>query len=115
MEEMDEVVDDIWKRLPKLTGYFEEVLAANAASDGEWFVGAGLTYVDLMAFAVIDGLGYAFPHSMARLGSDLVGLLDLHARIGGRPRIASYRASSRYLSFNEDGIFRRYEELDPPD
>ncbi len=31
-----------------------------------------------------------------------------------RPRIAAYRGSERCIPFNEDGIFRRYPELDRP-
>jgi glutathione S-transferase len=32
--------------------------------------------------------------------------------VRGRERIAAYLASPRRLAFNEDGIFRRYPELD---
>jgi glutathione S-transferase len=38
--------------------------------------------------------------------------VDLHDRIGGRPNIAAYLASPRRIPFNNDGIFRRYPELD---
>jgi glutathione S-transferase len=36
----------------------------------------------------------------------------LHAAVAQRPRIAAYLASDRRIPFNEDGIFRRYPELD---
>jgi glutathione S-transferase len=36
----------------------------------------------------------------------------LHDRVAGRPRISAYLASDRRIAFNEDGIFRRYPELD---
>jgi glutathione S-transferase len=39
-------------------------------------------------------------------------LMALHQRVGQRPRIAAYLASSRRIAFNEDGIFRHYPELD---
>jgi glutathione S-transferase len=39
-------------------------------------------------------------------------LLDLHARVAARPRVAAYLASDRRIPFNEEGIFRRYPELD---
>jgi glutathione S-transferase len=40
------------------------------------------------------------------------GLVDLHDRIASRPNIKAYLASDRRIAFNEDGIFRRYKELD---
>jgi glutathione S-transferase len=41
-------------------------------------------------------------------------LFALHARIQHRPRIAGYVASPRRISFHQDGIFRRYPELQRP-
>jgi glutathione S-transferase len=40
----------------------------------------------------------------------------LHEAVAARPRIAAYLASERRLPFSEEGIFRRYPELDlqPP-
>jgi glutathione S-transferase len=40
------------------------------------------------------------------------GLIDLHDRVAARPNIRAYLASERRIAFNEDGIFRRYKELD---
>ena len=40
------------------------------------------------------------------------GLVDLHDRVAARPNIKAYLASERRIPFNEDGIFRRYKELD---
>ena len=39
-------------------------------------------------------------------------LVDLHDRIAVRPNIKAYLASERRIPFNEEGIFRRYKELD---
>ncbi len=39
-------------------------------------------------------------------------LLALRDRVAARPRIAAYLASPRRLAFNQQGIFRRYPELD---
>jgi glutathione S-transferase len=39
-------------------------------------------------------------------------LLKLHDRVAQRPRLAAYLASERRIPFNQDGIFRRYPELD---
>ncbi|MGZ8388748.1 MAG: glutathione S-transferase, partial [Rhodoplanes sp.] len=36
----------------------------------------------------------------------------LHERVAARPRIAAYLSSDRRLPFSEEGIFRRYPELD---
>ena len=41
-------------------------------------------------------------------------IVDLHARIAALPRVAAYLRSSRRIAFNEQGIFRRYPELDLP-
>ncbi|HEY3177969.1 MAG TPA: glutathione S-transferase [Casimicrobiaceae bacterium] len=101
----------IKERLPKYLGYFETVLERNARKQNV-LVGAKLTYVDLSAFQLIEGLVYAFPKAMARLGKKHPRLMRLHASVAVRPRIAAYLASERRIAHNEDDIFRRYPELD---
>jgi glutathione S-transferase len=61
---------------------------------------------------MIEGLRYAFPRTMARLEPKHGRSLALHDRIAARPRIAAYLASPRRIPFNQEGIFRRYPELD---
>jgi len=39
-------------------------------------------------------------------------LMRLHERVARRPRLAAYLASPRRIPFNQQGIFRRYAELD---
>jgi glutathione S-transferase len=97
------------ERMPRYLGWLEDVLDRNG---GRWLVGRGLTYADLSAFQVIEGLRYAFPNAMARLERKIPQLVALHDRVAKRPRIAAYLASTRRLAFNQDGIFRRYPELD---
>lgn len=99
------------ERGPELLGYFEDVLARNTSGRGH-MAGRSLSYVDLSMFQVIEGLHYAFPAMMARLAPSLPGLVSLHERVARRPNIAAYLASDRRIAFNEDGIFRRYPELD---
>lgn len=99
------------QRVPKFLGYFERVLARNPAGDAH-LVGNAVTYADLSMFQVIAGLGYAFPRLIERIESDYPRLIALHGRIAAEPRIAAYLASERRIPFNEDGIFRHYEELD---
>ena len=77
-------------------------------------VGRGLTYVDMSAFQVVEGLRYAFPHAMRRLERKVPRLVGVHDRVAGRARIAAYLASKRRRAFNQLGIFRRYPELDAP-
>ena len=101
------------ERLPKFLGYFESVLAANAKSKGRHVVGRASSYVDLSLFQVMVGLAYAFPKALRRLEKDIPLLLALRDRVAARPQIAAYLGSSRRIAFNEDGIFRRYPELDP--
>jgi glutathione S-transferase len=98
-------------RAPKYLGYFESVLAANAARGG-WLVGGRLTYADLSLFQLVAGLRYALPRAMARLERKVPRVVAVHDRVAARPRIAAYLASGRRLPFGEDGIFRHYPELD---
>ena len=98
--------------MPRYLGWLEDVLARNRESEGRWLVGRDLTYADLSAFQVVEGLRYAFPNAMARLERKLPRLVALRDRVAARPRIAAYLASPRRLPFNQDGIFRRYPELD---
>jgi glutathione S-transferase len=104
----------VTERMPRYLGWLEQVLARNAKSGGRWLVGRDLTYVDLSAFQVVEGLRYAFPNAMARLERKVPRLVALHDRVAARPRIAAYLASRRRLPFNQQGIFRRYPELDAP-
>jgi glutathione S-transferase len=103
--------DFLKSRMPKFLDYFEAVLARNARSDRH-LVGAKLTYADLSMFQIIAGLNYAFPRAMARLARKYRRLFALHARVQERPQIAAYLASAQRLPFNNQGIFRRYPELD---
>lgn len=103
--------DFLANRAPKCLGYFEEVLARNPSGD-KHLVGARLTYADLSLFQVVDGLRYAFPNAMKRLERKHPAVGRLRDRIAGRPRIAAYLASERRIPFNQQGIFRRYKELD---
>jgi len=96
-------------RLPKFLAYFERVLTRNG---GEHLVGGATSYVDLSMFQVLTGLAYAFPRGWARAAGSCPGLVALRDRVAARPRIAAYLTSSRRIPFNEDGIFRRYPELD---
>jgi glutathione S-transferase len=95
-------------RIPKFLGYLERNLERN----GDVLVGASVSYVDLAAFQVVEGLSYAFPRAMARIRDDLPRLLALRDRMAQRPRLLHYLTSPRRLPFNEQGIFRHYPELD---
>jgi glutathione S-transferase len=39
-------------------------------------------------------------------------LVELRDRVAARPNIKAYLESRRRIAFNEQGIFRRYRELD---
>lgn len=96
-------------RLPKYLGYLERVLARNPRGV---LVGDDVSYVDLAAFQVVEGLGYAFPRALAQVRGDLPRLLALRDAVAARPRLASYLGSDRRVPFNQQGIFRHYPELD---
>lgn len=100
------------ERLPKFLAYFERVLKANPAG-ADWLVGAGLSYVDLSLFQVIDGLLYAFPNAMSKQQDNFPLVKALHLRVPEQPKIRAYLDSDRRLAFNQKGIFRHYPELDP--
>jgi glutathione S-transferase len=99
------------ERAPELLGYFETVIERNGSGRG-CMAGRALTYADLSMFQIVAGLRYAFPRMMARLEPSIPRLVCLHDRVARRPHVAAYLASERRIPFNEDGIFRRYPELD---
>jgi glutathione S-transferase len=98
------------QRMPKFLGYFERTLARNGA--GEHLVGDATSYVDLSLFQVVEGLRYAFPRAMAAVEPTVPMVVALRDRVAARPGIAAYLISPRRLAFNQNGIFRRYPELD---
>lgn len=93
-------------RIPKFIGWLERILEAN----GKVLVGRRVTYADLAAFQVVEGLRYAFPKAMKKQKAPR--LFALHDAVAARPRLARYLASDRRIPFNETGIFRHYPELD---
>jgi glutathione S-transferase len=101
--------DFLKRRLPKFLGYFEGVLGG---AGGPHLLGRRLTYPDLSLFQVVAGLRYAFPKAMRRQERKAPRVVALHDRVALRPRIAAYLASERRIPFNQQGIFRRYPELD---
>lgn len=96
-------------RVSKYLGYFERVLEK---SGGHYLLGRKATYIDLSMFQLIEGLRYAFPKAIKKIERKVPGLVGVHDRVAERPGIADYLKSERRLAFNEDGIFRRYPELD---
>ncbi|QRE72636.1 glutathione S-transferase [Methylobacterium aquaticum] len=98
-------------RIPKFLNWFERVLSANPAGPRH-LVGTRLSYADLSLFQLVEGLAYAFPQAAERALGSTPKVVALHRLVAARPRIVAYLASDRRVPFNEDGIFRRYPELD---
>lgn len=96
-------------RVPKYLGYFERVLEN---SGGHYLLGRKVSYIDLSMFQLIEGLRYAFPKAMKKIARTVPGLVAVHDRVAARPGVAAYLASERRIAFNENGIFRRYPELE---
>jgi glutathione S-transferase len=96
-------------RVPKYLGYFDAVIRK---SGGPFLLGRRLSYPDLSLFQLVEGLRYAFPRMMKRFEKKVPRVVEVHARVARRPRIAAYLASERRIPFNEMGIFRHYKELD---
>mgnify|MGYP001050259613 CR=1 FL=1 len=75
-------------------------------------VGGRLSYADLSLFQLVQGLRYAFPMAARRALTRTPTVVALHDRVAALPRVAAYLRSQRRLPFNEQGLFRRYPELD---
>ncbi|OGB10256.1 MAG: glutathione S-transferase [Burkholderiales bacterium RIFCSPHIGHO2_12_FULL_61_11] len=98
-------------RIPKYLAWFESVLQRNPKGNAH-LVGARLSYADLSLFQLVAGLLYAFPKACRRALNKTPGVDALHGSVAQNKRVAAYLASERRIAFNEDGIFRRYPELD---
>ena len=98
-------------RIPKFLDWFERVLARNPAGPGHC-VGDRVSYADTSLFQLVDGLRYAFPTASARALDETPRVVELVRTVGRLPRVAAYLASERRIAFSEEGVFRRYPELD---
>lgn len=98
-------------RVKKFLAWFEAVLARNPSGEAH-LVGARLSYADLSLFQLVEGLLYAFPKAARRALKKAPHVMELHDSVAQHKRVAAYLASERRIPFNEDGIFRRYPELD---
>ena len=105
--------DLVRRRLPKFLGHFEAALRENPDGD-DHLVGKRLSYVDLSLFQLLSGVEFAFPRAFGHLAPRIPLSLALRDRVAARPRIAAYLASPRRIPFNQEGIFRHYDELDAP-
>jgi len=99
-------------RMPKFLRWFDTVLERNARGRGRYLVGGSLSYADLSLFQLIDGLGYAFPRATKRHLKKAPRVAALHDAVAQHPHVAAYLQSPRRIPFNQQGIFRRYPELD---
>jgi glutathione S-transferase len=102
--------DFVETRIPKFMAYFARLLANPEPRD--YLLGERVSYADLSLFQVIEGLRYAFPNAMKKIEQEHPELTGLRDRVAARPKISAYLASPRRIPFNQDGIFRRYPELD---
>jgi glutathione S-transferase len=98
-------------RIPKILGWSERVLKGNPAGR-DWLVGDRPTYADLSLFQIVEGLRYAFPKATATALEKTPDVVALHDRVKSLPRVRAYLKSPRRIPFNQDGVFRRYPELD---
>ena len=102
-------------RIPKYLAWFEIILERNKTNQRPsklHLVGGRLSYADLSLFQLVDGLLYAFPKGAAAALKKAPLAARLHREVAQHPRLADYLSSDRRIAFNEDGIFRRYPELD---
>jgi glutathione S-transferase len=102
-------------RLPRFMGWFEQILERNRGNAGRQtprLVGGRLSYADLSLFQLVEGLLYALPKASRRVLKKAPLVAALHAGVPRHKRLAAYLASERRIPFNEQGIFRRYPQLD---
>jgi glutathione S-transferase len=98
-------------RIKKFLAWFENILERNPRGE-KHLVGGRLSYADLSLFQLVEGLQYAFPKAARRALKNVPHVTALHDSVAQNRRVAAYLASERRIPFNEDGIFRRYPELD---
>tara|TARA_A100001391_G_scaffold7621_5_gene4898 strand:+ start:10017 stop:10736 length:720 start_codon:yes stop_codon:yes gene_type:complete len=96
-------------RIPKYLIHFDNALAANG---GPFMLGDQWSHVDTSLFQLMEGLDYAFPNYMAQMQGTWANLEALQTAVPDIEGLAPYLASERRMEFNEDGLFRHYEELD---
>ncbi len=101
------------ERIPKYLRWFETILERNPGGSRQ-LVGGKLSYADLSLFQLVEGLRHAFPNAAAKSLAKAPKVVALRDRVAALPKVAAYLASDRRLPFNEEGIFRRYPELDLP-
>ena len=97
-------------RIPRFLSLLEQT-ARDTGGDG---LLGGLCVVDLVLAHTIRGLQYAFPAATAatlRQTPRIAAITDAALAV---PAVAAYRASDRFLAFDETGIFRHYAELQDP-
>lgn len=99
------------ERLPKYLRWFEQILKRNPAGERHLVTGK-LSYADLSLYQLVEGLRYAFPIAAERVLADTPRVRQLCKRVAELPKVAAYLRSPRRLGFSEQGIFRRYPELD---
>ncbi|GAA5060033.1 glutathione S-transferase [Erythrobacter westpacificensis] len=97
------------QRIPKYLIHFDNALAANG---GPFMLGQQPTHVDTSLFQIMEGLDYMFPNYMKEMQGTWANLEGLQGAVPEIEPLADYLASERRMEFNEDGIFRHYEELD---
>lgn len=97
------------ERIPKFLGYFEHALGTHG---GPFVLGDRWSHVDTSLTQLVRGLTYMFPQRMAAAIGDYPALQRCHDAVEALPGVIAYRASERAITFNEDGIFRHYPELD---
>jgi len=98
-------------RMPKYLQWFESIIVRNPAGSRH-LVGGRLSYADLSLFQLIEGLRYAFPKAARQALTSTPAVVQLIERVAALPKVAAYLRSERRIAFNEQGIFRRYPELD---
>jgi len=96
-------------RLPKYLIHFDNALSTHG---GPFLLGEQWSHVDTSLFQLMEGLDYAFPNLMSSLQGHFPHLEEVQSTVPEIEGVAAYLASERRIDFNQDGIFRFYEELD---
>lgn len=77
--------------MPKFFGYYEKILQKNGKA-APYLLGKKICYADLSLFQMVEGLRYAFPHTMAKIEPTIPRPIALHDHVAARPWLKKYLA-----------------------
>lgn len=91
------------KRFAHWLKHLEHSLSANVSNSG-YFVGAHMTYCDLMVFHVLNAAEFQFPEAWTAIAPSIPKLIEFKRNIGSFKPIAEYLKSDRLKAFEGNSM-----------